>query len=249
MFYRPDIELLTNPAKADPLPAILDFHRQLKAQGIQLVLLPAPAKPMVSAGELRYPRGWSALRQQIEAEGILFLDAAPLARDYLKTDTHWRPEAMEEVAVELAGMIRPLLPVREPAGYTETTRTVTNRGDTAAMLEVEFPAEMVTLRQVRQDGKLWEPRDEADVLLLGDSFANIYSFGEMKWGRGAGLAERLSFHLQRPVDVLARNDDGAYATRLMLAQQPDRLGGKRVVIWQFAARELASGDWKLLSPP
>src|SRR5262249_40408049 len=29
----------------------------------------------------------------------------------------------------------------------------------------------------------------------------------------------------------------------------DRLKGKRVVIWEFAARELASGDWKRLPMP
>jgi alginate O-acetyltransferase complex protein AlgJ len=31
-----------------------------------------------------------------------------------------------------------------------------------------------------------------------------------------------------------------------LAQGEDRLAGKKAVVWQFAARELAVGDWKLL---
>ncbi len=64
------------------------------------------------------------------------------------------------------------------------------------------------------------------------------------------MAEQLSFALNRPVDTILRNDDGAYATREMLsrelAQGEDRLAGKKVVVWQFAARELAVGDWKLL---
>jgi len=29
----------------------------------------------------------------------------------------------------------------------------------------------------------------------------------------------------------------------------DRLAAKRVVIWQFAARELAFGDWKVIDIP
>ena len=86
--------------------------------------------------------------------------------------------------------------------------------------------------------------------MLGDSFANIYSLEMMNWGCAAGLAEQLSFALNRPVDTILRNDDGAYATREMLsrelAQGEDRLAGKKVVVWQFAARELAVGDWKLL---
>jgi alginate O-acetyltransferase complex protein AlgJ len=51
--------------------------------------------------------------------------------------------------------------------------------------------------------------------------------------------------LGRPVDRIVQNDDGAFGTRAMLARSgPERLSGKRVVIWQFAARELAAGDWK-----
>jgi alginate O-acetyltransferase complex protein AlgJ len=48
--------------------------------------------------------------------------------------------------------------------------------------------------------------------------------------------------------VLAQNDSGAFATRQALAREleggEDRLAGKRVVVWEFAARELAVGDWK-----
>jgi alginate O-acetyltransferase complex protein AlgJ len=72
----------------------------------------------------------------------------------------------------------------------------------------------------------------------------------MNWGCAAGLAEQLSFAFNRPVDTILRNDDGAYATREILsrelAQGEDRLSGKKVLVWQFAARELAVGDWKLL---
>jgi alginate O-acetyltransferase complex protein AlgJ len=50
-----------------------------------------------------------------------------------------------------------------------------------------------------------------------------------------------------------QNDDGAFATRLalrrMLSAGEDRLAGKRVVIYQFAARELAVGDWRLIDLP
>ena len=75
----------------------------------------------------------------------------------------------------------------------------------------------------------------------------------MGWGGGAGLAEHLAYHLGEPVDWIARNDAGAHATREMLssqlAQGRNRLAGKRVVIWQFAARELALGDWRSVILP
>jgi alginate O-acetyltransferase complex protein AlgJ len=88
------------------------------------------------------------------------------------------------------------------------------------------------------------------VLLLGDSFANIYSLAALGWGEAAGLAEHLSMRLGRPVDALLRNSDGAFATRQILQRElasgRDRLRGKRLVVWEFAARELAFGDWRLL---
>jgi len=87
------------------------------------------------------------------------------------------------------------------------------------------------------------------VLLLGDSFTNVYSDPSLGWGGGAGLAEQLGYHLQRPVDRIALNAGGAHAARQALAQEQGgtvRLAGKRVVIYQFAKRELSGGDWRLI---
>ena len=70
----------------------------------------------------------------------------------------------------------------------------------------------------------------------------------MGWGTSAGLVEQLSFALGRPVDRMVQNDAGSYATREMLARaEPQRLAPKRVVVYQFAARELAFGDWRLIA--
>ncbi len=112
-----------------------------------------------------------------------------------------------------------------------------------------FPAETVAIRRVLTlEGTPWQPDRAGDVLLLGDSFSNVYSHRQMGWGSSAGLAERLSYHLHRPVDAIIRNDAGAHATRKLLDRElragRDRLAGKRVVIWQFAVRELSIGDWK-----
>jgi alginate O-acetyltransferase complex protein AlgJ len=114
-----------------------------------------------------------------------------------------------------------------------------------------FTEEVVTIRPVaKAAGTPWQPELDAEILLLGDSFANIYSLEMMNWGAAAGLAEQLSHALQRPVDTILRNDEGAFATREILrrelAQGNDRLAGKKVVVWQFAVRELTVGDWKPL---
>ena len=123
---------------------------------------------------------------------------------------------------------------------------------------------------MHEDGGPWRASPGAEVLLLGDSFSNVYSdraafrserLGEgFDWGEQAGLAEQLSYTLQRPVDRIARNAGGADAAPADLAREvaraaaagEDRLAGVRVVVWQFAERELAQGDWKsiaLAAPP
>jgi len=146
------------------------------------------------------------------------------------------------------------LPPHPGAGYRAQTSGVTNRGDLAVMLRLPewaqgYPSESVRLRQIlTARGEYWRPDETADVLVLGDSFSNIYSLDAMGWGESAGLIEQLSFELQRPLDCLVINDNGAYAMRSLLARElargRDRLAGKRLVIWQFAMRELSVGDWK-----
>jgi alginate O-acetyltransferase complex protein AlgJ len=131
---------------------------------------------------------------------------------------------------------------------------VTQLGDIAQMLRLPdghslFQPETIATRQIlTETGEFWRPNRSADVLLLGDSFANIFSLPGLTWGESAGLAEQLSFELRRPLDTLLRNDNGSWATRQMLSDEltrgRDRLSGKRVVVWQFAMRELVSGDWK-----
>lgn len=264
----------------DPRPAILDFKRQLDERGILLLLLPVPVKPGVhpeqfasrvdGRGAALHNRSYGAFIQAMEQHGVMVLDPSPLlvqrkaetgAAQYLATDTHWRPEAMEAVARVLAGRIHTVL--SEPEDAAGAPRTLTRRavewsatGDIVRMLDLpaasaRHAAEPVRLQQVLDtDGHYWRSSEEAEVLVLGDSFSNIYSLDALGWGESAGFVEQLAFHLGRPVDRLARNDGGAYATRDMLrrelARGRDRLEGKRVVVWQFAARELAAGDWRVM---
>jgi hypothetical protein len=85
------------------------------------------------------------------------------------------------------------------------------------------------------------------VLVLGDSYSNIYSADGLGWGGGAGFSEHLSLHLGSRVDKLARNDAGAKSAREMFVSEavrnPGWLEGKKVVVWVMAAREFVSGDW------
>src|SRR5262249_49176167 len=97
-------------------------------------------------------------------------------------------------------------------------------------------------------GNAWEPDPGSDVLLLGDSFTNVFSLEQMGWGTAAGLGPRLSLGLGGPLDRVAQNDSRGFLTGQALARAlacgEDRLANKRVVIWEFASRELSVGDWR-----
>lgn len=260
----------------DPRPAILQFARDLAARGIALIVMPTPVKPTVHPAELSASMSdtdvpvqnpsYAAFVEEMRAAGVLVFDPASDlvegrlsgAAQYLRMDTHWRPEAMQRVAEALATFIEAhvSLPQVASPGYRTEPREARQHGDTLVMLDLPanqtlFSAESVPLRFVLgPDHDPWRPSRGADILVLGDSFSNIYSLPTMGWGEASGFVEQLSVALDRPVDRIVQNDQGASATRLMLEREVaaggERLASTRVVVWQFSARELAFGDWMVL---
>ncbi len=254
----------------DPLSGVLDFYRQLQNRGIRLLVVPTPGKPSIlpeylkhggAGGErpLKNP-SWDAWVAALRRSGVDVLDVHDLLWErkgkgrtpYLRMDTHWTPDAVDAIAEVLAKSIESRL-VRGPLLEMERRSIqVSNRGDIAGMVDREashplVDPETVWIDQVLLGGTIVSEDRSAQVLLIGDSFSNIYSSSRMGWGEGAGLAEQLAYHLQQPVDWIVHNDAGAIAGRKALAAEmakgKDRLAGKRVVVWEFACRELSFGDW------
>jgi alginate O-acetyltransferase complex protein AlgJ len=276
---RPFLEpkLMTHRAHAstvqpDPVKAIVDFRDQLATRGIDLIIVPIPMKPGVEATRLAdRTRSHQILqnaslpefRRRLERADVRFFDSERLLSErkaiigndplYLETDTHWRPGTMEFVAENLAAFVQG---GPRPATTTKmTARAVQGFGDIARMLKLPekqqlYPPEMVTIHEVTVADLPWRASKDASILLLGDSFSNIFSLGALGWGESAGFPEHLSRALGAPIDCILRNSDAAFATREILsrdlARGRDRLAGKKLVIWEFAARELAFGDWKML---
>ena len=282
LFYRPDVdyvagpgfldpaELSHRPKSANPLPALVRFRDDLAARGIRLVLLPVPIKPVIDPEYLSHPIPHGPLQNpsfgnfltQLQKNGIEFVDASQAMLDskqssvrpqFLKTDSHWTPSAMECVARQIAQKI-PVTGTSKKWTRGEP-REIRNHGDLLAMLRLSDPVALYPLEEatispvVGPDGTAWTPDPSAEIMLLGDSFTNIYSLNDLGWGTGSGLAEHLSLALQKPLDRIAINAGGATTTRQTLARSPERLEGKKIVIYEFAMRDLAVGDWKVLPLP
>ncbi|MFM8982628.1 MAG: alginate O-acetyltransferase AlgX-related protein [Spartobacteria bacterium] len=277
LFYRPDVDyVLEGAIKPVPLiaaanKALAQLDAELKSNGIRLVVLPVPVKPVVEVGELAsipaslplHNASYQKFLDGLRADGIEVFDPTDLllkagqsrgVSQYLKTDTHWTPAAMDLVAGALANKINPTA-TPSSAWRKSAPVKVKNTGDLAVMLQL-LPGATAALAEKAEiqpvtlpDGSAWQPDSAAEVLLLGDSFTNIFSTADLGWGESAGLAEQLSWHLGKPVDRIAINAGGSLSVRQELARNPARLDGKKIIVYQFAVRELTSGDWRPVTIP
>jgi alginate O-acetyltransferase complex protein AlgJ len=249
---------------ADSIAAIVDFERQLRHRGIHLVFMPIPLKPFIYPEEVwpGYPAAagpaWNRDREvflsRLGASGVDVLDPTdalwraktqPGESEslFLKLDTHWTPRGVGVVADRLAAHLAPLLPTRGLRHYTTRRENVTGSGDLLRLLEIApagglFPPQTVQVTRVLLDPPRRPGDDRAPVLLLGDSFTNIYHHAAMEWGDSAGLGEQLMVRLGQGVEIIAVNGGGATAVRESLAKKPAALDHKQLVVWACSARDL-----------
>lgn len=275
LVYRPSLDAIVGPdfmrkpwPDGHPVPAIVDFRDSLARHGVSLILLVVPGKQTIYPEWLtgrNQPapatvRGLSKFMSAMKDNGVEAIDpthalwaARRGAELYLREDTHWTPAGLDIVADELANRLRP--DFAPTLNLRAEPMTVTRSGDLFDMLQLpnlptRFTPQTVTVNRVvdADTGAPLESDPDSPVALLGDSFTNIYSLPEMGWGDHAGLGEQLALRLGRSVDIIALNDGGVNTARANLARRHDPLAGKRVVIWQFAARDLAvsNGDWQFI---
>ena len=265
----------TKPENADPLPAILDFKRQLDAAGIELILVPVPAKAFVypeaiTGGDPTGPATaradtfHQAFYDELRKNNVTVIDLLPelLAQRngeggvvYCKTDTHWSGAGIAIASSKIAALLKDK-PWAQEAAKTKTIavpRTVEIKGD----LQAEGGAlETVALRFIGTEasgGNVLVPPDRASPLvLLGDSHTLVFHAGSDMLASGAGLPDQLLHELGFPVDLVSARGSGATPARINLMRRVRGdgayLGGKKAVVWVFTVREFteASG-WSLVA--
>jgi alginate O-acetyltransferase complex protein AlgJ len=273
LLYQPDVDyVIQKPFDYEaPQHTLVDFRNQLAKRGIKLLLVPVPVKPQIHPEALsRVPvnvplRNPSeiALFAALEEAGVESVDLADLFANartaasplYLKTDTHWTPEAMRLAAEHSAQRLVDLkwVPLDPPSPVQWTRQDITHHGDIVEMLSLPSNQTLIEPETISHTRVEFQSGDSPRVLLLGDSFSNIFSLEAMGWGEQGGFAEHLGAALRQPVRSLVRNDAGASATRELLVRELSRgndpLEGVEVVVWQFASREFRFGNWVPLHLP
>ncbi|MFY7818525.1 MAG: alginate O-acetyltransferase AlgX-related protein [Akkermansiaceae bacterium] len=274
---KPDVVKSPDSGYDASAKAILAFAQDLRERGIPLVIVPAWPKMAIhpehfgagrdATSTTIHPLAYERWKQTLEAGGVVVFDSAKALSEakadhrdgtYLKTDSHWNPVGMKRVASGVASyLLDQQLVAKGMVAAQETSTNARNAGDLLRMLRLPEQVsktweETTQISVVRKsDGSKWLPDRHAPVLVLGDSFCNIFSMAGMGWGEDAGFTEHLGAALMQPVDAILRNGDGAHATRSMLARDlnagQNRLEGKKVVVWEFAASQITEGIWPVIS--
>ncbi len=233
------------PEHADPMPAILDFHRQLAARGIELLLVPLPAREEIYPASVLAPESLTGLGPttrinpylgeflaELEQQGVMVVDVTPLllaARSeggqplFLHSDPHLTPHAIELVSGELARELK------RRRWYSATTRR-----------------EMVERRSnIDYTGPVWRQYREATGEDLGSEQVAVRTVAlttpggeqalgtrsptspvlvlgdsQTRWWRPqqSSFFEQLSFELGFPVDLMMTSGGGANDARLELVR-------------------------------
>jgi alginate O-acetyltransferase complex protein AlgJ len=288
LFYRQEIDYLTGPPfldpavlkqrantgiiQPDPTGTILRLRSQLAKRGIQLLVMPIPAKATIYPEKLTNYRveqppqnpSYARFIQNLQAADVPVFDPTTVLlqakRDngqllYVPTDTHWTPAAIVAVAQALGDVIKKsfALPARPPIIYTKETHECMAPDDLVRQLGL--PKNQSLYQRVKlpyiqinaPDGKPCTPMRDADILVLGDSYCGMYE------PAGAGLVQQLSYVLQRPVDGISVPNGGSFGARELLRKEllkgEDRLATKKLLIYEFNVRDFIMGDWRTIDLP
>ena len=108
------------------------------------------------------------------------------------------------------------------------------------------PESLVCRQVVHSDtGKPYRDAPESEILILGDSFLRIYEQDEPG---SAGFIAQLARELSQPLTSIVNDGGASTLVRQALARRATLLSNKKLVIWEFAEREIRYGieGWKIV---
>jgi len=277
LFYRQDVEFLVQPSPLDvrsakldnPIQAILKFRDQLKAKGVELLVVITPGKPSI------YPERLTGIDGlKLAGHGKVILDSltklglntvdlytpllsakaddAKLGALYLDDDTHWTPRGAELAAGEIAKKVNAMVDagqvnIGEPSmDYVVSDSLADRMGDIGEMSGLNkfnvFKVQQVTGHVV---SPFKDDFRKSKILILGDSFSRIYQTDSPV---NAGWIAHFAKNISRPVSSIVSDGGASTLVREKLARKAGVLKGKKLLIWEFIERDLRFGaeGWKTI---
>jgi alginate O-acetyltransferase complex protein AlgJ len=241
----------------DPLEVVVDFARQLRERGADLLFVPVPPKLALEPGELLdglpatpvlIDAATPAFLRALAERGIAGVDLYPAffaARraggEPLATasDSHWSPRGCRVAAAEVARVVRerwPGLAGPRPDGPEPAAERHAIPGDLRELLPEPRPARETLTFYPAQAGSPDRPGEAGGpIRVLGDSHVLVYRT------RRSGFTDHLERDLGEPIDQLGVEAGGPTGARQALARRPDLLAGRKLVVWISAARLFVAG--------
>ncbi|MBR5411949.1 MAG: hypothetical protein IK114_02750 [Fibrobacter sp.] len=276
LFYRQDVEFLVQPSPLDvrsakldnPIQAILKFRDQLKAKGVELLVVVTPGKPSIyperltgGSGDKPLASHGKAILDSLTKLGLNTVDLyTPLLaakKDdsssgalYLNDDTHWTPRGAELAAAVIAQKVNSMvesgvIDIGEASvNYGVSDSLADRMGDIGEMSGLNkhsvFKAQQVTGHVV---SPFKDDFRKARILILGDSFSRIYQTDAPV---NAGWIAHFAKNMNRPVASIVSDGGASTLVREKLARKAGVLKGKKLLIWEFVERDLRFGaeGWK-----
>lgn len=282
LFFRGDLmyllsgDLREQPEGKDPWPAVIDFHQQLQARGVDLLLVIIPTKAEIYPEKLSDHAPGSdgppvapycrKLMAELSAAGVEVLDLhSPFMaqRDldpeplYMPQDTHWTPRGLRLAAALISRR------VKQYPWYAETGATPDRFGlrpassirigDIVGMLpeseRVGYrPMQLAAEQVLDADGSLYVDDPQSPIVMLGDSFTGVFHFEDCKH---AGLSAHVARDVGLPVDLIMAQGSGPRIRGQLARRGEDCLSGKRLVVWTMVSRDLHNywANWDLVRLP
>ena len=243
-----------HPEGQDPAAAIRHLDRQLKARGIDLILMPIPDKISIypdylsekAPADRRVFVQAKQLLGRLAQEDVEVIDLYTMFYNYRREqgegaplyyvrDGHWRNRgarlAGEQIAARLKryGFVQRALAAPSPYETRPGARTDGVKADDDLLQVV-----------LKDGGKFYTDAGGSPIVLTGDSFS-MYNMGN-----GAMLTAQVARHIHMPLTYVCR-EGLAQDMPAELANREARGGflkGRRVVVWTVRGRCLAEKGWQ-----
>lgn len=254
-----------------PVPAVnamASFQKQLAEKGVQLLVVPVPAKAAIYPDKLM--TGSSGVRPLapflalLKEAGLKTVDLDTAFRTarlqakvplYCATDAHWSPAGIAMAAGEITKALKSdpaLAPLLKGHGPADITSQLKIKGDLTAAASLQTtPAESLTVTwPLGTAGKGSKADPAAPIVLLGDSHTMVFTDGESlgMHCEGGGLREHLEARLGASLAQISNQNSGGDGARRLLRQRelsnPDYWKDRKLVIWVFSEREFTAGKWR-----
>jgi len=254
------------PESADPIPAIVDFHNELKRRGIDLLLMPVQPKAAIYPEKILpdldlhsetaapylarfYDELWKREIDVVDLSPVFLQNRAnehgPV---FCKTDTHWSGFGCVLAAQTIKDKIQEKLPGQPRKNYAAEWKEITIKGDLGDLAgpnTKKLEPEKIAVRTIsdKETGAAVNPDPNSPLLIIGDSHTLVFhDFLAEK----SGLLDQLSYETGFAPDLIGTRGSGSTSVRISLYRRarkdPAYLSKKKMIVWCFAAREFTESD-------